>query len=365
MRRIAFRWRLVALLSGVSVVTVTAWSMAGVASSDPPSPAPGYLSGDYSTMLLASNNLMSGATFVGKTYPAQAGAGSTPEMSGPIWTHSCPAGAETVKFGRYVWLPGPPNYGGKFTFGAVLGQHELFALSTIDLIVNGDVIVHQRMPTGPGQYTVPLGAAAMKAFRPEQNLIEVRVHKNAYGYSPSSGKTHGPCNTGNPATQLGVLFRLAGQFETDLAVNPPPPDAYYKFTGGATSVTPVVNVHFRNQGPAWEPSGTFWLDIVGPQNVAIQNYPAGPPPGPPLTNCQVYSNGVNSHRVTCGLSNFAPGTEGVLSVIYNVTAQPADSSVYFHWYVGAGAVTDLNTSNNDSHATNIYCGTKSTTPACQ
>jgi hypothetical protein len=350
--------RLVVLLAAVGVLVLTAELTSGGAIAQPPSAAPGYLSDDYGQLVLASNDLMSHAKVVGKAFRVPLFPKAQPELNAPIWTPRCPANAETVKFGRSVWLPGPPNYGGKFTFGAVLGQGEFGALSTIDLIVDGAVIVHQRLPSGTGYFTVPVSGAALKAFRFGANTIEVRVHKR---------RTRGQCNTHNRATQVGVLFRLAGGFQTDLAVNPSPPTSYYKLAPGKT-FTEQVNVHFFNRGPGWEPNGKFQVNVDGAPKFALGSGLV-PPPGPPLTNCQQSDNpnGI-SHVATCGLSDFAPATEGALSTIIQVTAPSSDYSdfsVGFTWYIGAGAVTDLNSSNNQSYATITLCGSKSTNPGCQ
>jgi hypothetical protein len=357
MKRSAWRLPLVAWLAGVGATMLAGWLMAGVAYSAPPTPVPGYLSDDYRQLALASNDLMSGAKIVGRSYPVQlspkAGA---PEVSAPIWTPRCPASAETVTFSRNVWLPGPPNYGASFTYGAALGFREFDAFSTIDLIVNGVQIVHRLMPSQTGYFRVPVDGPALKAFRPEQNLIQVRVLKRA---------TRRPCNTGDPATQLGLVFRLNGQFQTDLAVNPPS-QLFQKLSPGTTSAQ-QVNVQFRNLGPAWEPNGSFLLNVSGAPDFAIGTLPG---PGPPLTNCQQTDNPAAnfSHSVSCGVSNFAPGTEAALSVVFRVKAPSSDYtdfSVAFSWTISAGGVSDLNPANNTSHATITFCGSKSTNPGCQ
>jgi hypothetical protein len=349
--------RLVVLLAAVVVLLVTAGLTAGGAAANPPSAAPGYLADDFHALTLASNEFMSGAKVVGKRYPVQGlFPKATPESSAPIWAFKCSASAETVTFGRSIWLPGPPNYGGKFTFGSVLGQREFRALSTIDLIVNGDVIVHQALPAGTGYFTVPVSGAALKAFRFEANTIQVRVHKRA---------TRGQCNTGKPASQVGVLFSLAGQFETDLALNPPLPDQFVKLAPNQT-FTQGVYINFHNDGPAWEPNGTFQLHVDGAPAFALGSGVLAPPSAP-LTNCQQSDNGL-SHSVSCGLSDFAPGTSSKLGTVFQVKAPASDYSdfsVAWSWYIGAGAIPDLDASNNQRYVTFVFCGSKSTNPGCQ
>jgi hypothetical protein len=334
---------------------------ADVASAAAPSPAPGYLADDYHELALASNNLMSGAKPVDKAYPVRGLVPKAqPESGGPIWTFHCPAAAESVKFSRSVWLPGPPNYGGSFTYGTDVGRSELGSVTSIDLIVNGNVIVHEPLRaysvgTQGTTQRVPLDAAAVKAFRYEQNTIQVRVHKR---------KTPGGCNKADPATRVGVWFTLAGQFQTDLALNPPGVHRFRKLAPNQ-AYTAIIGVDFRNDGPAWEPTGTFWVDLAG-AGVQTMFESSTPSSSPSLVNCQ--ANNVSEHRVTCGLSDFAPSTQGLLYVTFQVKAPPnaySDFSVAFTWYIGAGAVTDLNSSNNSSSATYTFCGSTSTNPGCQ
>ena len=106
------------------VVLIVAALTANAASAAAPSPAPGYLSDDYHAVALASNALMSGAKLVDKSYPVQLAPKAQRESFGPIWTLRCPAAAESVTFSRSVWLPGPPNYGGSFTYGTDVGRSE-------------------------------------------------------------------------------------------------------------------------------------------------------------------------------------------------------------------------------------------------
>ena len=345
--------------AGLLVVALTAQA----ASAAVPSPAPGYLADDYHALALASSELMSGAKFVDRSYPVRVlFPKARPESGGPIWTFHCPAAAESVKFSRSVWLPGPPNYGGSFTYGTDVGRDELGSLTSIDLIVNGEVIVHEplRAYTVGTQGTtqrVSLGPAALKAFRFEQNTVQVRVHKRA---------TRGGCNTANPATRVGVWFTLAGQFETDLALNPPSPDRYTKLAPNQTFVQ-SVGVNFHNLGPAWEPNGSFLLNVEGAQQFALGNGLGAPAPSAPLTNCQETDNGL-SHSVSCGLSDFAPGTSGLLGVIFKVTAPASDYTdftVAFGWSISAGAVSDLDSSNNTRSVDWVFCGSRSTKPGCQ
>ena len=342
------------ILAAVGALTLASWLAASAASAQA---APGYLADDYHQLALGSNQFMSGAKFVGKSYPVQLSPKTSPESYGPIWKFSCPAAAETVKFSRSVWLPGPPNYGGEFTYGSALGQNELSKLSTIDLIVNGNVIVHEPLPSGNGVYRVPVSGAALNAFHYGNNTITASVVKL---------KTSGTCNTGNPATQLGVVFELEGQFQTDLALNPPEPITYHKLAPG-TTYADIVTVNFRNQGPAWEPNGMFQVNVDGAQYAYWGNGTGSPAPGPPLTNCQQSNNG-SSYIFQCGLSDFAPFTAGAVGVNFSVTAPPGpytDFSVVYQVYISAGTVTDLNSSNDTTNHTWVFCGTQSTNPGCQ
>ncbi len=348
---------LVWLSAAVATLTLPAGLTVGEAFAQAPSPAPAYLADDYSGFELGSNQFMSGAKFVGASRPETALFPKVhPASDGPIWTFRCTSSAEAVKFSRSVWLPGPPNYGGSFTYGSVLGERELGALTSIKLIVNGDAIVSERMPYGTAYFSVAVGAATLTAFHYGNNTITVSVHKR---------KSHGTCNTRNAATQLGVLFRLKGQFETDLAVNPPEPIEYHKLAPGQSYVQ-GVNAHFFNRGPAWEPNGMFQVIVTGAQS-AVLGSGTVPAPGPPLSNCQVSDNGL-SHSFQCGLSDFAPETEGVLGTVFQATAPAGsytDFTVEYQTYLSAGAVTDLNSANNDTSHEWVFCGPQSTNPGCQ
>ncbi len=331
---------------------------AGTASAQPPSPAPGYLADDYSALELGSNQFMSGAKLVGPSKPeTDLFPKAHPESSGPIWTFRCTPSAEMVSFSRSMSLPGPPNYGGSFTYGSVLGHSELGALTSIQLIVNGDVIVQERMPYQTAYFRVPVNGTALNAFRYGNNTITVRVYKR---------KTGGGCNTGNSATQVGALFRLKGQFETDLALNPTEPIEYHKLAPNQTYTQGVI-INFRNQGPAWEPGGMFQVNVAGAQYAVLGNGTAAPAPAPPLTNCQASSNGL-SQLFQCGLSDFAPDTAGKLGTVFQAKAPAgpySDFSVIYQDYISAGAITDLDSSNNANSHTWVFCGAQSTKPGCQ
>jgi hypothetical protein len=164
---------------------------------------------------------------------------------------------------------------------------------------------------------------------------------------------------------VGVYFTLAGQFQTDLAVNVDAPNQFHKLAPN-TRFTPILTINFHNRGPAWEPNGTFMLNVIGVPTLSFGGT-AAPAPGPPLTNCQLTHNGL-SHSVNCGLSDFAPGTSGQLRVVLEVTAPSSDYTdftVALSWSIGAAAVTDLDPSNNARTVTFVLCGTKSTNPGCQ
>jgi hypothetical protein len=343
-------------------VLLAAALTADVAYSAPPSSAPGYLADDYGTLALASNTDMAPSKVVDKGFPVTVISKPRPELDAPIWAVHCRASAQTATFTRTVWLPGPPNVGGSFEFEPWIGRAEFGAVTSIDVFVNGQLIVHQRVPAqggagGPrGVVRVPLDAGAMKAFRFEQNTVQVRVSKRA---------TRGRCNTRNPATRVGIQFMLAGHFGTDLALNPPAV-VYYKLDPGH-SFYGEASLNFRNDGPGWEPTGKFQVNFIGPPQVVLGSGGGLPPPGPPLTNCQLSDNGV-SHVVTCGLSDFAPATAGSLHLFYKVQAPSSDYSdfsVSLQWSIGAGGVQDMNASNNLSNATVFFCGPQSTKPGCQ
>ena len=324
--------------------------------------APGYLSDDFHALALASNQFMSGAKLVDASSPVQLFPKAQPESGGPIWTFRCPAAAESVTFSRSIGLPGPPNYAGSFTYGTDVGRRELGSLTSIELIVNGDTIVSEPLraytvgPQGTAA-RVPLDATAQKAFHFGANTVQVRVTKRA---------THGGCNKANPATRVGVWFTLAGQFETDLALNPPSPDQFIALAPGATDTQPL-SVNFHNLGPAWEPNGSFFLSIAGAPTAALGSGLGAPAPSAPLTGCQQVDNGL-SHTISCGLSDFAPGTSGVLGAIFQVTAPSSnysDFTVSISWYIGAGAIPDLDSSNNVRYVNFVFCGSQSTNPGCQ
>jgi hypothetical protein len=352
----AARWR---VLLGLSVALIPAATLTvGAASAQPPSPTPGYLADDYSALELGSNQFISGAKLVGPSRPeTDLFPKAHPDSDGPIWTFKCTNSAETVKFSRSVWLPGPPNYGGSFTYGSVLGQREAGALTSINLTVNGDVIVSERMPYQTAYFRVAVSGTAVNAFHYGNNTISVSVHKR---------KTHGACNTRNPATQLGVLFRVKGQFETDLAVNPPEPIEYHKLAPGQT-YTQGIYANFRNQGPSWEPNGMLQVNVTGAQSAVLGSGVGTAAPGPPLTSCQVSDNGL-SHIFQCGLSDFAPFTAGSLGTVFAATAPAGsytDFTVIYQVYISAGTVTDLNSGNNSTYHEWVFCGPQSTKPGCQ
>jgi hypothetical protein len=300
-------------------------------------------------MRLYSNNLWSFAKAVGKSYSTGLFPKAAPESTSAVWAKTCPASAQTVTFSRSVWLPGPPSAGATFSFAPLVGQTTYLAPGTVDLLVNGEKIVHER---ATARFRVTLSATALKAFRFEQNSIQVRVHKR---------KTHGACNTGNPATEMGVSFGLSGNFATDLAFNAPIPDTYYKLAPGQTA-TEGATFAFHNFGPDWEPAGKYQLNVAGAPHFALV-----PPVSAPLTGCQQSDNGL-SHIVTCGLTDFAPGTDGSLSSGFQVTAPSSDYSdfsVVYSFYMSAGPLSDLNSSNNQNHHIFVFCGSKSTKPGCQ
>jgi hypothetical protein len=346
--------RLRRLLSAALLVPLAAALTTGVAFATPPSSPPGYLADDYSSMRLDSNNLWSFATAVGKSYRTGLFPKAAPETTTAVWGKTCPKSAQTVTFSRNVWLPGPPSTGAEFSFAPLVGQSTYLAPRTVDLIVNGETIVHER---ALALFHVTLSATALKAFRFEQNYIQVRVHKR---------KTHGRCNTGDPATQLGVSFGLSGDFGTDLAFNAPTPDTYFKLPPGQSKAV-TATAEFHNYGPDWDTGGKFQLNVDGAPQFVLGTGGAVPPPSAPLTGCQQSDNGL-SHIVTCGLTDFAPGTDGSLSSIFQVTAPSSDYSdfsVIYSLYISPGPLSDPNRSNNTTTHVFVFCGSKSTKPGCQ
>ena len=343
-------WRAVAI----------AWLVAGTlptmaAAASPPSSPPGYLADDYSSIRLDSNNLWSSTKALGRSYPIGLFPKAAPETTSAVWATTCPASAQTVTFSRNVWLPGPPAPGATFFFAPHVGQRTYLAPGTVDLIVNGERIVHERALS---TFRVPFSATGLKAFRFEQNHIQVRVYKRA---------TQGACNTGGQATEMGVSFAISGNFATDLAFNPRTPDDYYKLAPGQ-SYTPWIKLHFHNLGPDWVPAGKLQLNVSGASRFTLgSGTSVVPAPSAPLTDCQQSQNGP-SFLVTCGLSGFAPGTDGTLDSLYQVTAPSSDYSdfsVVYSVYMSPGGLSDLNSADNQNQHVWVFCGSKSTNPGCQ
>jgi hypothetical protein len=338
---------------------VAAAVLTGAAASAPPAPVPGYLSDDLGTLGLASNAAMSGAKIVGTGSQVTLFAKKKPELWAPIWAKSCSAGAQTVTFTREVWLPGPPNISGSFSFVPYLGSSMAGALSTLDLVVNGKVVAHRHVPAAHTQTSIPIDASAAKAFRYEENTIQVRVHKKA---------TAGACNR-SAVTQVAIEFFLQGHIGTDLGENPGR-DEFRKLAPNQ-SYTQGFNVSFKNNGPAGVAKGIFHLTVCCTPKFLLGSSATAAtgvaPPAPPLTDCKETDSGT-SHTVDCGIANMAPGTSGILGAVFEVVGPPgdySDFSVSIGWQVVSTGVQDTNTANNTSGIRIYFCGTKSTNPGCK
>jgi hypothetical protein len=339
----------------------------GSAAGPVPSPAPGYLSDDYGTVFLASNPLMQGTKVVVKPSPGSANQVTAfpkakPEPYVFVWGPSCTAAAQTVTFTRDVWLPGPPNQQGQFFYTGYRGSTFYTALKTVDLIVNGKVIVHQNVPSG-GYNTVTLPADAMKAFTVGENSYQVRFHK---------GDTKGTCNTGPTNNVVGVEFALSGHITTDLSVSLNDPTVYRHIGTNTTQAESIVVVA-HNNGPSMVVNGTFHVTVCCPTALIL-------PPAESniaaiikektglvtVDGCKLTQSGT-SYAIDCSIAGLAPGGTANTSALFRVqgpSVDVGDFNVMISWNVSTTGITDPNTQDNQSGAKIVYCTSKPNDPGC-
>ena len=238
------------------------------------------------------------------------------------------------------------------------------ALVTLDLIVNGKVVVHKPVPRLSNRpTTVNLDAAALKAFRAETNDIEVRVHKRAEKTACNTS----PMTSAPSANRVGIQWTLLGGFLTDAQVTPGH-DEFHKLALNATKSSGFT-VSFGNNGPGLSPKGHFHLAICCPTQFVLAS--AGNAALPPLSiflsNCKDVANGA-SHAVDCDLTSMPPGAKGVFSAFFQVKGPAVDYSDFntsISWWIATYGVSELDQTNNQGKATITYCGTRATSAGCQ
>jgi hypothetical protein len=227
---------------GALVLVLMFTVLVPAARSAAPSPAAGYLSDDYQSVAIASNAFLKGAKVVGRGYPLTFFPKAKPELEVPVWARHCTATAQTVTLTRDLWLPGPPNVDDpQFVFFPVESVGLFGAVKTIDLIVNGKVVIHMRVPyRSKTAITVPLDAVAQKTFRYGENTFQVRAHKHATAHKCNAGKT----------SQLGVEFVLTGRIATDLVAGITQSAVVYRklapnqiYSQGTTSLSGTTALH--------------------------------------------------------------------------------------------------------------------------
>jgi hypothetical protein len=333
-----------------------------------PSPAPGYLSDDYGTVFLASSPLMQGAKTVVKPLSGSpvnqvtAFPKPKPEPYVFVWAPSCTAAAQTVTFTRDVWLPGPPNLDGQFAYTSYRLGSFYSSLKTIDLIINGKVIVHQNFPSS-GYNTVPLTETAAKAFKVGENSYEVRVHKAA---------TTGACNAAK-SDVVGVEFALSGHITTDLSVAQTDPTTYRRIGPNETTVQPFV-VTMHNLGPSLIVTGTFHITVCCPDQLTL--------PGSesivaavikektgltPVSGCKLSPQSGQEFWIDCSIAGLAPGATASATALFQVHGPPidvGDFSTSIGWNVVTTGITDPNYQNNQGGTKVVWCTSKPNDPGC-
>jgi hypothetical protein len=234
--------------------------------------------------------------------------------SGPVWAARCSAHKQTVRFGRTVYLLGPPDSLSFLLTAAVVGSHAP-ALSQVRLVINGQT-VFQAAPSD-GYVAGEIPASALSSIGYGESTIQVIVVK------PGSG----PCN-GKSAQQYGVHFTITGHFHADTIASSRPVTGTLSCSATGCHGRAALAFSLTNEGPVelLEPRFDLLLTLAEPHEVSAPYFSAVQS-GLTGIRCHFNRPTTREYHVYCDWSPFAPGASGTLEFKFPYRVSGASRAV--------------------------------------
>jgi hypothetical protein len=234
--------------------------------------------------------------------------------SSAVWAATCSAQKQTVRFGRALYMLGPPDSLSFLLTAAVVGSRAP-ALSQVRLVVNGETVFHATPRDGYVAGEIPASALSSIGFG--ASTFEVIVVK------PASG----PCN-GKSGQQYGVHFTITGHFHADAIAASQAPTGTLKCSGKACHGQAALGFSLTNEGPVelLEPRFDLLLTLAEPGEVAAPYFSAVQSG---LTGIRCHFNRLTSreYHVYCDWSPFAPEASGTLEFKFPYRLSRASQAV--------------------------------------
>jgi hypothetical protein len=280
-----------------------------------------------------------------------------PDRSFRIWTPSCKPG-QKFSVARSVDLLGPPA-NVSFAFEATK------SVASTGVFINGHPVAKSVGNNSPEALKPP----QLALFHPGLNELTVVV---------TLASTPTEC-TSDSSTPASVWFSISGGFASDLTVGAPNPgqtSQYFKADNGRSVVT---HIHVTNEGRDLIPVATLSLQMGGPGFCVKPNADNSCDPGNTqfaMTSTEslggVHCTTLRLTNVTCDLTNLKPGEKLFVTVVMRYRPDPADpgwtqegNSINWNAQIAQGGPSDLDSSNNASSVTLVFCSSRATQEGCK